>query len=143
MLFKNIDVVNLYNTLDKYATYKLPQKINFAITKNLLNMSLSTEIYSKSLENIFSVYRQFILKDENGEPIRYENNLYVVDKEHSEDYFRELNELFDEEVELDIYHIDFSVFDYEDNDKYDVLSPSEIIELQKVLCDTEEDNKDG
>ena len=135
MKIKNFELVKIVNTLNKYATYKLPQKINFAITKNSITLEPSAEVYTKALNNILRVYEPYAKKDENGLPIRLSTNLYDIDQDHKEEYEAELNELFQQEVEVELCHVDFSVFDYEDGDKYDALSPSEIVELKEVICD--------
>ena len=139
--YKNI--ILFVNILDKYSTYKLPQKINFAITKNLINLNIHVEIYSRSLENIYNVYDSYMLKDEDGNNLCYDSGLYQVDDAHFKEYSDEITQLLDTEVEIDLYYVDFSVFDYDDGEKYDLLSPSDIITLKQILCKSDEEKEDG
>lgn len=64
----------------------------------------------------------------------------MVDENHIEDYNNEIAELINLEVDVKIYQIPESIFDYEDaNGKYDTVSGSEILRLVKIFGTTDED----
>ena len=136
MKVKNIDLIGMVRVLEYYSKKKLPQRISFAITRNMILLAKDIECYSKSLENIFDKYKEYFVKDENGN-IKYNNQgIPIVDKEHVSTYGNEIGELLNIEIDVDLYKIDISIFDYDDNDKYDSLSAEDIISLQSVLCDS-------
>lgn len=141
MKVRNIDLIGIVRTLEEYSGKKLPQKISFAITKNLIGLNKDVECYSKTLEKILDKYKDYIVKDEKGETINNENGLPLVDKDHIIDYGNELSELLNIEIDINIYKVDISVFDYNDSDKYDSLSAVDIIKLQSILCDQSDEDK--
>ena len=138
MKIKNIDLINAKWLLDNYATKRFPQKLSYAIMKTTLGIKDDVECYNKLLKNIIDSYNDYIIKDENDMPVYDKNTgIPMVDDEHKKAYIDEINELLDMEVEVNIHPIDISIFNYEDGDKYDVLSPREIMQLQSVLCKKE------
>lgn len=142
MKVRNIDLVGIINTLKHFSNMKLPQRISFAITKNMINLAQDAECYSKSLEKIFNKYEEYFVKDENGNVKVNEQNIPIVDDEHIGSYLKEISELVNIEIDIDLYTIDESVFDYDDTDKYDSLTANDIIKLQTILCkQTENDNQ--
>ena len=139
-------IIEYVNILGKYSNYKLPQKINFIITKNLINLEPFVTVYSKSLENIYRVYEPYTLKDDEGNILCYESGIHKVDDAHFKEYCEEITQLLETEAEVDLCHVDFSVFDYEDGEKYDVLSSVDLVDLRSILCETNletVEDKDG
>lgn len=133
MRINNYTLINYNNILESYVEKHLPQKISFAITKNLLLFSNNLEAYKQSLQKIYDAYNPYFVTNDDGNIMQLSNGLPQVDEEHLKDYFAEIDELLNLEVDIDLYHISDSVFDYED-DKYDALSPADIIMLSDVIC---------
>ena len=59
MKYRNIDVVQIVTFLDKISERKLPQKINYAIMRNLDNFQKENQFYEKSLNKIIESYKDF------------------------------------------------------------------------------------
>ena len=134
MKIKNASLISIVNTLQKYSNHKLPQKISYAIMRNLECLSKDSNAYTKSLNKIIDDFKEYYVVGEDGEPLI--NNatwLPIVDDEHNADFQKEINDLLDIEIDVSLYTIDQSAFDYDD-DKYTPLSAAEIYELQNVLC---------
>ena len=129
MKVNNFTLVNMMNNLKRFGEKKLPQKISYAIMKNIYIINKDIEIYEKSLQKIIDSYKDYFVKDEI-----LENGLPKVDDEHMEDYITEINELLAFEVDIDLYYIDEDVFDYEDSDRYDSISAADLIQLRMILC---------
>ena len=143
MKIKNIDLISINQILNTYAEKKLPQKISFAITKNMMILSKDLEVYFKSLQKILDEYKEFYKKNQNGETVNLPIGVPEVDEGHMEEYIKELDELLGIEIEIELYTIDESVFDYDDTSgRYDVLTASDIIQLQNILCYKEEESKE-
>ena len=129
MKVNNFTLVNMMNNLKRFGEKKLPQKISYAIMKNIYIINKDIEIYEKSLQKIIDSYKDYFVKDEI-----LENGLPKVDDEHMEDYITEINELLAFKVDIDLYYIDEDVFDYEDSDRYDSISAADLIQLRMILC---------
>jgi hypothetical protein len=135
MKMNNFTMINSMNVLNGYANKKLPQKISFAITKNLISIGKEYKIYEEQLKKIIDSYSQYFEKDENGN-IKMDNNGLpeISDEVQNANLYDEVNELLSIEIDLDLHPIDEKVFDYEDSDRYSPLSPVEIMQLQNILC---------
>ena len=77
-----------------------------------------------------------MLKDKNGEIEMYSNGIPRLDDDTLEkEMIHRINELLLIENDIDMHIIDEDCFNYDDcNGKYDVLSPIEIMNLQRILC---------
>ena len=140
MKYRNIDVVQIVTFLDKISERKLPQKINYAIMRNLDSFQKENQFYEKSLNKIIESYKDFLVKDSDGKFVISNIGVPMVDENHIEDYNNEIAELINLEVDVKIYQIPESIFDYEDADgKYDTVSGSEILRLVKIFGTTDED----
>ena len=63
----NFVLINLMNTLHAYVEKKLPQKISYAITRNIMNITREYQIYESQLKKIFDEYSEYMIKDDKGE----------------------------------------------------------------------------
>lgn len=134
MKLTNFSIINIFQTLDKFTTKRLPQKISYAITKNIIILRNDCDCYEKELAKLFERYKDKTIKDKNGKTKLNQFKVPVIVEEYSQEFDDELTELLNIEVEINLYTIDDSVFDYDDTDKYDCLSPMEIMQLQDILC---------
>lgn len=130
----NIDLLNTMNMLSKYLKLRLPQNIGYAIMKNYINLEEYSNTYEKALNAIFENYSQFMIRDEEGKLVINEAGIPEVDEEHTTDYNNEIEKLLNTEIYVNVYRIDDSELRYEDDEKYDVMTPVELINLQKLLC---------
>ena len=135
MKIRNYMLLNYNQVLSECANWKLPQKISYAITKNLILVGKELEIYNAALGKLFDSYSDYYVKDENGNVVHMENGLPQVDDDHSADLNDDIQELLNTEIDFDAYHISDEAFDYEDSDRYDPLSAADMLRLRQVLCD--------
>lgn len=139
MKINNFIIVNLLNMLQGFGDKRLPQKISYAITKNLLLINKEYDIYVSQLNKILEKYDAYSEKDENGQRKTSNQGLPIITNDIQRDNFnRELNELLSIEIDLKLFTINEDCFDYDDGDMYDSLTPSEIIALQNILCNSQE-----
>lgn len=142
MVLKNKDILTRVNILNGYCTKRFPQRISYAITRNVMIFSDEIESYNKELKKILDNYKDYFVKDDNGETkIDKVSGLPVIVPEHSNDFMREVMELLEIEIDVKPYFIDESLFDYDD-EKYDTMSAIDIINLQSVLCDKSAETKE-
>lgn len=131
----NYNLISYKNIIQKYTDKKLPQKLSYALTKNLIIIQNELEVYSKMLKNIVQKYKQYQIENETF-PI----GVPKVDQQHKQDYLQEINDLLHLQIEdINLYKIKMSIFDYEDGQKYDSLSISDILELQSILVEEQEE----
>lgn len=130
----NLSLVRTLNTLNKYEHKKLPQKISYAIMKNLVSLQQEYDLYEKQLEKIFREYEDKTIKDKDGKIVFNKSGLPVVKDDYIDSFNEEIKELLNTEVEVEIYQIDDELFNYEENNRYDNLTTKEIIELSAIIC---------
>lgn len=139
MKLTNFAIVNAINILEKFSEKKLPQKISYAITKNLIILQREYDFYIKSLDKLFANYDKYIVRDENKNIMRNDIGIPIVDSSVEKEFNEEISNLLNIEIEIQLYCISEDVFDYEDNaNRYDSLSAADIISLRYVLCNIEE-----
>lgn len=132
----NAILISFIKILDGVSKKKMPQKISYTITKNIINLSKEYECYETELNKIFDEYSKYFILDDNGNKTLDMNSIPIVKDEMKENYFNSLNNLLNLDIEVPIYTIDDKYFDYDDSDnRYDVLSPIEMIQLQNIICD--------
>lgn len=132
MKLKNIDIINYMNFLTSMSEKKLPQKITYAIVRNLKIIKEEYDLYFESLNKMIKSYADNILKDKDGNVQMYQSGLPKVDKTVEEEYLKEANDLLDIEVEIDMFKIPEVTFNYE-NEKYDILSVKEVMTLIDLM----------
>lgn len=135
MKMSNYTMVNVLNTLNSFGNKKLPQKISYAITRNIMIFRKEYEFYEREFGKLLVKYDKDIEKDVDGNMVHNKDGVPVVNGEASKDFYNELNELLMIELDISIYQISPKVFDYEDSERYDAMSASEIIQLQSIMCD--------
>ncbi len=138
MKIKNIDLVNLTNLFGSCSNKRLPQKLAYAIMKNMRILDKDLSIYREMLQKIFEAYKPYSEKDDKGEVKVNEQGIPIVDKDHEKAFYDEINSLLLLEIEVQFYTISEEVFDYDEGDRYDSLSVQDMINLQEVLCEAKE-----
>ena len=132
----NAILISFIKILDGVSKKKMPQKISYAITKNIINLSKEYECYITELEKIFNEYSNNFILDDNGNKTFDSNGIPIVQDGVKENYFTNLNNLLNLDIDISIYTVDEKYFDYDDLDgRYDILSPIELIQLQNIICD--------
>ena len=137
MKIKNITIVGTLNILNSFADKKLPQKISYAITRNLMLFQKEYQYYEVEMKKLEAKYDGSFVHTEKGEITRDQKGIPVLStNQEQEAYNQELYELLNIEIDIPVYYIDSEEFNY-DNDagRYDIMSASDILTLQSVLCD--------
>lgn len=137
MKIKNITIVGTLNILNSFADKKLPQKISYAITRNLMLFQKEYQYYEVEMKKLEAKYDGSFVHTEKGEITRDQKGIPILStNQEQEAYNKELYELLNIEIDIPVYYIDSGEFNY-DNDagRYDIMSASDILTLQSVLCD--------
>ena len=136
MTITNFTMINILSVFNKFEDKKLPQKISYAITRNIMELNKDYDCYVKELNKILKRYENDFIKDKDGNPVTNDVGLPIVDEEVSDDYNSEITELLNIEITVNLYTIQIESFDYDD-EKYDTLSAKDIMSLQSILCKKE------
>lgn len=143
MKYRNIEIVNIVNFLNGISEKKLPAKISYAIMRNTENFQKEYGYYEQALSKIIERYKDFFVKDSDGNLQTAAIGVPLVDDKHMSEYTEEIQELLNIEIDVPIYRIDNSVFDYEDSaGRYDVLSIKELLQLTNLFCKEDESNNE-
>ena len=142
MKVTNYSMINIMNILNAYSSKKLPQKISYAITRNLISISDEYSYYENALKKIFEKYNADIIRDTDGNIQYYESGVPVVNDNVKDKYNNEIEELLQIEIDINMYYISRDSFDYSDESGiYDAMSARDIITLESILCDNESNLK--
>lgn len=137
MKITNYVLTNLLISLEKYSEKKLPQRISYAIVKNMVSLSKEYSVYERQLQTLLKQYDSHIKKDEHGQIMTTQGGIPIVDDDASNEFNEQLGELLSIEIDVDMYYISEDVFDYDNNGIYDPLSAHDIVTLQSLLCKNE------
>lgn len=145
MKIKNLELIVIINILSSFNDKKLPQKISYAITRNYMILEKEYQYYDKEIKKIFSQYEKYFELDNDNKPIVNTNGIPLIKDEYKDEvqgkYTSEINELLNIEIDVDLYSISVDCFEYDDADnKYDILTPMEIMNLQRIICSKEDTN---
>lgn len=130
----NFDIINMIGILERYTETRLPQKISYAITRNIMLMQNDYKCYSDELNKILKRYEEYMVKDNNQKIVTNQNGLPVVKDEVVDDYNDEICSLLNIKINIELYTIPISSFNYEEDGKYNSLLPKDIMILQSILC---------
>lgn len=100
MKLTNRRIVNDANFLGTLNNKQLPIKVSYAISKNISKLESELKIYNKERQKLIDKY---CIKNEEGENLIDENNQLKIADEHLDTWNKELNELLDIEIEIDIH----------------------------------------
>lgn len=134
MKITNLTMINMINSLKPFMDKKLPQRISYAITRNIVVATMEYQIYETQLRKILEEYSSYVIKDGSGNPKMDKIGVPVVEDSVRDEYFEKIADLLNFEIELNVCTINEGAFDYDDKGKYDLLSPNEIMLLQSILC---------
>lgn len=138
MKLTNFQIIMYINTLQAFSEKKLPQKLAYAITKNLMVLEREYECYQKLLQQLVNKYKDDTLKDDEGNALTHENGMPKVKKEKEDAFNSELESLLGIEVKINLYYVPEKIFEYDDTiNKYDILTAKDIFQLQDILIKKE------
>ena len=99
MKLTNRKIVNDANLLGNLTHKQLPIKVSYAIAKNISKIEKELEIYNKERQKLIDKY---CLKDEEGNLID-ENNQFKIADGNLEAWNKDMNELLDIEIDINIH----------------------------------------
>ena len=104
-ILKNIEIINVIDSINELMNEKLPTKASWNISKNLRKLDISFKTYIE-LEN--KLVKEYALKDDNGEVLLDEGNQPKFAPNNKEKYLKERQELLNCEDEFDFLTINLS-----------------------------------
>ena len=128
-VLKNIEVINIIDSINELMNEKLPTKASWNISKNLRKLDASFKTYIE-LEN--KLVKEYAIKDDNGE-IVLDNNNPKFAPNNKEKYLKERQELLNCEDEFEFLTINLSDF----NDIN--IKPSILFNLEFMIVDDTND----
>ena len=123
-----VDVLNRQRTLATLADKKLPYKLAYAISKNLVKFQAEVELIEKSRKSIIENYA---VKDENGEMV-IEENQYKIEEGKMEEFNAEFSDYMSTETDVEIFTIPETVLEANDS-RFDVLTVAQIFALDFMI----------
>lgn len=113
----NKEILEKVNVLGELTARKLPVKVSYAIGKNISKVERELKHYNKERQKLI---KEYCLKEDDGTLKITEGN-YDIDPKRLEDFNKEINELQEIEVEIDIHKFNIELLDgYE-------MSPGELM----------------
>ena len=124
-----IPVMESLNTLNKK---ELPFSTSFKIAKAI--KLLATD-YETAMEKRKEIINKYGAKDEKGELKIESNGTILPMPDNQEVWNRELKELFDVEVEVDLKPIKLSEFEFKDENRQTTVEPKDLVPLIDLLIE--------
>ena len=113
----NKEILEKVNVLGEISSRKLPVKVSYAIAKNIDKVERELKHYNKERKKLIEEY---CLKEDNG-TLKITDGNYDIAPERLEDFNKEINELQEIEVEMDIHKFNIELLNgYE-------MSPGELM----------------
>ena len=102
MKITNRKILTDANFLGQLTQKQLPIKISYALAKNISKIENELKIYNSEKDKLID---QYAIKDEKGNLKVDENNQFKVREEYKEVWEKEIEELLDIEINLDVHKI--------------------------------------
>ena len=137
MIYRNINIIAALNVLNSFVDKKLPQKISYAITRNIMIFSKEYQCYEAEVKKLETKYQDFFTYSDKKNISRNNQGILILANDQEQTlYNKELFELLNIEIDVPVYCISVDEFNYNDNiGRYDIMTASDIINLQNILCD--------
>lgn len=124
MKLTNKKIVNDSMILMEVSRKELPIKVSYALAKNIAKIEKELEIYNSERQKLLDKY---CIKDENGENKIDKNNQLKIQEEYLKDWERDIKELQNIELEIDVHK-----FKINELDGYN-MSPSELMAIDYMI----------
>ena len=105
---------------------ELPVKVSYALSKNIAKIEKELEIYNSERQKLLDKY---CVKDENGQNKIDENNQLKIQEEYLKDWKKDIEELQNIELEIDIHK-----FKIDELNGYN-MAPSELMVIDYMIED--------
>ncbi|MBU3103002.1 hypothetical protein [Clostridium gasigenes] len=128
MKLTNERLLNDAAGLSQLTQKSLPVKVSYAIAKNIAKIQSELKVYGEEKEKLIEKYS---VKGEDGKTIVEDDNKITISKEFLADWEKDIKELQEIEVEIDIhqFNIDSLV-----NGNYD-MSPGELMLIDYMIIE--------
>lgn len=100
MKLTNKKILNNAMTIGTISNKELPIKVSYALVKNISKLEKELEIYNKEREKLIEKYS---VKDTDDKTVIDENNQIKIQDKYLEDWNKDIKELQEIEVEIDIH----------------------------------------
>ena len=132
--YTNLTIIEIMNLFKSLENKELPCKVAHALVRNMDIFDKEYQYYIKSLTNLIKRFDKYVKCDECGEKKYHPSGLPVIVAEQSPNFLKELGELLQLSVIIDVHTIDESALFYDD-DKYHSLTVKEISMLRSLICE--------
>lgn len=102
----NKEMLEKVNTLGEISTRRLPVKVSYAIAKNIGKVDRELKHYYKERQKLIEEY---CLKEDNGDLKIDKDQNYCIDPKLKADWEKDIKELQEIEVEIDIHKFKFDL----------------------------------
>lgn len=131
---KNIDIVQMYNTLESVKKKKLPISILYILSRNMKQLKEVSEDFESARQELLNKYGE---KDETGN-LAIKNNRISIPKEVEENFLNELKELEDVDISISLQKIPMSsIFALDGFTDVDRLTEEELEAMQYMIQEEE------
>ena len=124
MKLKALDILNVYESLEKLSEHELSLETSFVIAKNIKELLLSKEIIETKRNNIITKYAE---KDKNGAIAQVDDGGIKIND--TVKFSNELNELLSSEININLTKI------YKKDLEKITIQPKELLPLIGTLLE--------
>ena len=118
------NIINSAESLRALAQKELKGKTAYRVSRMLRELDSEYSLFNETRAELIKKYG---VRDENGELVVSENGDYTLEKEHIEDFYKEINDLLKNEIELNVNKIDL-------DDLGDItFTPNEMLMLEPFI----------
>lgn len=122
---------NNIRTINCLGEKKLPVKLSYALNKNVKKL---IEEYELMNDQRVKILEKDCVRDKENKPVLDDKNAYTYPDEATKNsMLKDLQELFDTEIDVDIFKINYETLEMCDNEKFDILTLREISELDFMI----------
>ncbi|WP_278682862.1 DUF1617 family protein [Paraclostridium bifermentans] len=126
MKLTNRQIVDDAIFLKELTQRQFPIKVSYAIAKNVSKIENELIVYNKEREKLLNKYA---IKGDDGNILIDENNKLKIKDEYIDDWNKDINELLDIEIEIDIHK-----FKLEDLiNGADSISPADLMVIDYMI----------
>ncbi|SCJ49797.1 Uncharacterised protein [uncultured Clostridium sp.] len=124
MKLTNKKILNDAMTIGAISNKELPVKVSYALAKNISKIEKELQIYNTEREKLIEKYS---VKDDDNKTVIDENNQIKIQDKYLEDWNKDIKELQEIEVEIDIHK-----FKLEELNGYN-MTPAELMAIDYMI----------
>ncbi len=124
MKLTNKKILNDAMTIGAISNKELPVKVSYALAKNISKLEKELQIYNQERDKLIEKYS---VKDDDNKTVIDENNQIKIQDKYLEDWNKDIKELQEIEVEIDIHK-----FKLEELNGYN-MTPAELMAIEYMI----------